>query len=135
MVAAAQRRLGEAAEIAHSDLNDYEPTAPVAATTLFGALYYVRDRRRFFERVAAFTEKKLIFNLSPRCYRLHEVGSELAAAGLDQLEVHPFLVPQTVRLPEPLLRLFVAAERSGPLARALLRVRFSYVCAAFRSPA
>jgi SAM-dependent methyltransferase len=135
MVAAARRRLGKAAEIVHADLNDYEPAAPVQATALFGALYYVRDRGEFFERAAAFTEKKLVFNLSPRRYRLDEVGSELRAAGLDRLDLRPFFVPQTVRLPDPLLGLLVAAERSGFLARALLRVRFSYVCAAFRSGA
>jgi hypothetical protein len=101
---------------------------------LFGALYYVRDRREFFKRARAFTEKKLMFNLSPRRYRLDAVRSELEAAGLDQLDARPFFVPQTIRLPDPLLGLFVAAERSGPLARALLRVRFSYVCAAFSRP-
>jgi SAM-dependent methyltransferase len=133
MVAAAQRRLAGAAEIAHGDLNDYEPAAPVAATTLFGALYYVRNRAAFFQRVAGFTKKKLVFNLSPRRYELNDVASELAAAGLDRLEARPFFVPQTVRLPDPLLGILIAFERSGFFARMLLRARFSYVCVAFRS--
>jgi SAM-dependent methyltransferase len=133
MVAAGRERLGAAAEIVHADLNDYEPTAPVSATTVFGALYYVRDRPAFFRRVAAFTEKKLVFNLSPRRFRLQEVGSELKAAGFDHLELRPFFVPQSVRLPATLLRLLISAERNGWLARGLLRVRFSYVCAAYRT--
>jgi SAM-dependent methyltransferase len=133
MVAAARRRLGGAAEIVHADLNDYEPAARAAATTVFGALYYARDRAAFFRRVAEFTEKKLVFNLNARRYRLHEVGSELAAAGFGRLDLRPFFVPQTVRLPVPFLGLLIAAERSGPLARGLLRVRFSYVCAASRN--
>jgi SAM-dependent methyltransferase len=133
MVAAGQQRLGAAAEIVQADLNDYEPTSPVAATTVFGALYYVRDRRTFFRRVAEFTEKKLVFNLSPRRFRLQEVGSELKAAGFDHLDLRPFFVPQTVRLPATLLKLLIVSERSGWLARGLLRVRFSYVCAAYRT--
>jgi ubiquinone/menaquinone biosynthesis C-methylase UbiE len=130
MVAAARRRLGSAAEIVHADLDEYEPATSVAATTIFGALYYTRDRRSFFRRVARFTEKKLVFNLSPRRYHLNQVASELAAAGLEQVELRPFFVPYTKRLPAPLLRLMIAAERNGPVARALLRVRFSYICAA-----
>ena len=38
---------------------------PVAATTIFRAIYYARDRRAFFRHVAAFTEKKLVFDLEP----------------------------------------------------------------------
>jgi SAM-dependent methyltransferase len=133
MVTAARRRFAGAAEIVQADLDDYAPAAPVSATTLFGALYYTCDRPAFFRRVAEFTEKKLVFNLSVRRYRLGEIRSELAAAGFDRLDLHPFFVPQTVRLPAPLLEVLIAAERSGLLARGLLRVRFSYVCAASRA--
>jgi SAM-dependent methyltransferase len=133
MVAAGRQRLGAVAEIVHADLNDYEPTARVAATTVFGALYYVRNRPTFFRRVAEFTEKKLVFNLSPRRFRLEEISSELKDAGFDHLDLRPFFVPQTVRLPAALLSLLIAAEQSGWLARGLLRVRFSYICAASRT--
>ena len=37
-----------------------------------------------------------------------------------------------VSLPRPVASALYAFERSGPLARLLLAVRFSYLCAAFR---
>jgi SAM-dependent methyltransferase len=129
MVAAARGRGVEAVE---ADLNDYEPPAPVAATLCFRAIYYARDRRAFLGRVAGYTQRKLVFDLNPRQYRLEDVRADLAAAGFGALALRPFLVPQTVALPGAVRRLAIAAERSGPLARVLLRARFSYVCAAFR---
>ena len=114
------------------DLNEYEPPEPVAATLCFRAIYYARDRRAFFARVAGYTEKKLVFDLNPRQYRLDDVRADLGAAGFDRLALRPFLVPQTVALPGPLRAAAIALERSGPLARLLLRVRFTYFCAAFR---
>jgi SAM-dependent methyltransferase len=128
MVAAARANGVDAVE---ADLNDYEPPQPVAATTLFRAIYYARDRRAFFRRVAGYTDKKLVFDFSPRRYRVDELRAELAAAGFDRLELRPFLVPQTRALPTSLQRALVALEPT-PLARAVLRARFTYVCAAFR---
>jgi SAM-dependent methyltransferase len=127
MVRAAQRR-GTRVEFA--DLNDYEPPEPVAATTCFRAIYYARDRRDFFRRVASYTEKKLVFDLNPRQYDVDEVRADLAAAGFDRVALHPFFVPQTVSLRGPLAALLRAAERSGPLARIALRARFTYLVAA-----
>jgi SAM-dependent methyltransferase len=126
MVAAARLRGVHAVE---ADLNDYEPPEPVAATTLFRALYYARDRRAFFRRVAGYTEKKLVFDLNPRQYRLEDVRADLAAAGFPALELRPFLVPQTRALPAVLLRGLVALEPT-PLARLALRFRFTTICAA-----
>jgi hypothetical protein len=114
------------------DLNDFEPPAPVAATLCFRAIYYARDRRAFFRRVASYTERKLVFDLNPRQYALADVRADLEAAGFDRLALRPFFVPQTAALPGPVRGLAVALERSGPLARLLLRVRFTYLCAAFR---
>jgi SAM-dependent methyltransferase len=131
MVAAARANGVDAIE---ADLNDYEPPQPVAATTLFRAIYYARDRRAFFRRVAGYTEKKLVFDFSPRRYRVDELRDDLAAAGFDRIELRPFLVPQTRALPASLQRLLVALEPT-PLARAALRVRFTYVCAASRASA
>ena len=131
MVEAARKRLGKSAEIELGGVDDYTPPAPVAATTIFRAIYYAADRAAFFRRVAGFTEKKLVFDLNPRQYRLADVRAELAAAGFSELSIRPFFVPQTVALPGPLLRLLVAAERFRP-ARILLRARFTYVCAAWR---
>jgi SAM-dependent methyltransferase len=132
MAAAARRRLGSLAAIEHADLDEYRPPDPVAATTIFRAVYYARDRAAFFRRVAEFTEKKLVFDLDPRRYALDAVRSELEDAGFGRLELHPFFVPQNVALPRPLQQLLVAAERRRRLAAALLRLRFTYVCAASR---
>jgi SAM-dependent methyltransferase len=133
MVAAARERLGVRADIQQGDLNDYAPPAPVAATTVFRAIYYARDRLAFFANVASYTEKKLVFDLNPRQYRVGDVLADLRAAGFAQVKLRPFLVPQTRALPAPVLWLMRAAERSGPLARLALRVRFTYVVAAWRS--
>jgi SAM-dependent methyltransferase len=132
MVAEARRRLGERATVELGDLNDYEPPEAVASTTLFRALYYAHDRRAFFERVTEFTQKKLVFDLNPRQYAPREVVADLEAAGLGRVELRPFFVPQTVRLPGPLVTLAQALERTGPLARAALGFRFTYLVAASR---
>ena len=133
MVAAARSRLDGLAEIELGELDEFRPATPVAATTVFRALYYAADRGTFFRRVGEFTERKLVFDLNPRRYSLDDVRRELVAAGWDVLTLRPFFVPQTVRLPKPVGRALVAAERARPLARTLLRVRFTYLCAASRS--
>jgi SAM-dependent methyltransferase len=129
MVEAGKRR---GRDVVLGDLNDYEPPEPVVATTCFRAIYYARDRAAFFNRVAGYTERKFVFDLNPRQYRLADVRADLRAAGFDRLELRPFFAPQTVSLPAPFTTALHALERSGPLARLLLAVRFSYLCAAFR---
>jgi SAM-dependent methyltransferase len=123
---------GRGRNVVLGDLNDYEPREPVAATTCFRAIYYADDRAAFFRRVAGYTERKFVFDLNPRQYRVDDVRTDLCAAGLDQLELRPFFSPQHVSIPRPAARALYALERSGPLARLLLAVRFSYLCAAFR---
>ena len=77
-----------------------------------------------------------MFDLNPRQYRLDDVRADLRAAGFDRLALRPFFAPQRLAPPAPLRALLHVAERSGPLARAALRFRFSYLCAAYRgSPA
>ena len=132
MAAQARRRLGDRAAVDLGDLNDYVPPAPVAATTVFRAIYYARDRRAFFRHVVGFTEKKLVFDLNPRQYPLDAVVADLRAAGVGRVEVRPFFGPQTLALPRLLVGLATALERSGPIARLALRVRFSYLVAASR---
>jgi len=129
MVAAAERR---GRNVVLGDLNDYEPPQSVAATTCFRAIYYARDRRAFFERVAGYTEKKLVFDLNPRQYRVDDVRADLRAAGFDTVVLRPFFSPQRHALPGPAAGLLHGLELSGPLARLLLKARFSYLCAAFR---
>lgn len=132
MAAEARRRLGGRATIETGDLNDYEPPASVDATTVFRAIYYARDRAAFFAHVAGFTEKKLVFDLNPRQYRVADVVADLRRAGFGRIELRPFFVPQTVALPGPAVAVAKALERSGPLARLALRVRFTYLVAATR---
>jgi len=125
--AASKRR-----SIVHADLNDFRPDRPVAATTLFRALYYTRDRRAFFRHVAGFTERKLVVDVNPRQYVPADVVADLRSAGFDGVAMQPFFVPQTRALPRPVVAALVAAERSGPLARLALRYRFTYLVAAWR---
>jgi SAM-dependent methyltransferase len=126
----AGRRHGR--DLAVGDLNDYVPAEPVAATTIFRAIYYARDRAAFFRHVAGYTERKLVFDLNPRQYRMADVRRDLTDAGFAGFELRPFFAPQRVALPRPAAGALRALERSGPLARLLLKLRFSYVCAAFR---
>ena len=132
MVSAASRRLGDRAPVELEDLNEYVPPAPVATTTVFRAIYYAKDRRAFFTHVATFTEKKLVFDLNPRQYRLEDVLADLRAAGLARVSLRPFFMPQTVALPRPAAAVARALERGGPLARRALRYRFTYFVAASR---
>ena len=129
MVGAARSR-GHDAVVA--DLNDFIPREPVAVTTCFRAIYYTQDRRSFFERVAGYTQKKLVFDLNPRQYELDNVRAEALAAGFGGFVARPFFSPQRVALPRPLAATFRALETVDAVARLLLRVRFTYVCAAVR---
>jgi SAM-dependent methyltransferase len=132
MVEAARARLGERATVELGDLNDYVPPEPVAATTVFRAIYYAHDRAAFFRHVEGFTEKKLVFDLNPRQFRVVDVLEDLRAAGFATPTLRPFFVPQTKSLPRPLAAAARALERSGPLARIALRYRFTYLVAASR---
>jgi SAM-dependent methyltransferase len=127
MVDAARGRLGD--RVQQGDLNDYEPPEPVAATTVFRAIYYAHDRLAFFRRAAGYTERKLVFDLNPRQYRVEDVTHDLRTAGFERIELRPFFTPQTHAFPRPLAATVEAAERVGPLARAALRFRFTYVVA------
>jgi SAM-dependent methyltransferase len=132
MVAAAGARLAGRGTVETGSVDSYRPPTPVAATTVFRALYYATDRAAFFRRAAEFTEKKLVFDMNPRQYRVAEIRAELEANGWGRIELRPFFVPQTVALPRAVLRALGVAERIPPLARTLLRFRFTYVCAAWR---
>ena len=132
MVDAARRR---GRDVLEADLNDYAPAEPVQATTIFRAIYYARDRRALLQRIAGYTEKKLVFDLNPRQYRLEDVRADLRAAGFDRLDLRPFFVPQTHAPAAPVARLLRLLERSGPTARLVLRARFTYMCSASRAAA
>jgi hypothetical protein len=132
MIAVAQRRLGARAQLVEGDALVYEPSSPVAATTIFRSLHFVRDRVAFFRHVAGHTEKKLIFDVSPRRESVALLRAQLAEAGWPRVEVRPFFAPQHARLPAPLASALVAAERAPVLSGLLLRVRFAVLLAAHR---
>jgi SAM-dependent methyltransferase len=127
MVAAGRAR---GRDLVHADLNAFEPAHLVQVTTIFRAIYYAADRVALLRRIAGYTEKKLVFDLNPRQYRLEDVRADARAAGFDRFDTRPFFVPQTRAVP-----FLTALERSGPLARLLLRHRFTVLCAASRSSA
>ena len=115
------------------DLNDYVPPEPVAATTVFRAIYYARDRAAFFRHAAEYTRKKLVFDLNPRQYRIDEVLADLRAAGLcAQSTSARSSSRRPSRCPAPVAALAKALERTGPPARLALRFRFTYLVAASR---
>ena len=101
-------------------------------TTVFRAIYYARDRRAFFGHVVGYTQRKFVFDLNPRQYRVGDVVADLRSAGFGSVVLRPFFVPQTVSLSGPLLVAAEALERTGPLAWLALRVRFTYLVAASR---
>ena len=116
--------------IVDADLNEFEPDAPVAATTIFRAIYYSRDRVAFLRHVAGYTERKLVFDLNPRQYRLDDVLADLRDAGSRGVALRPFFVPQTRALPGPPGAALSRWSAAGPLARLALRYRFTYLVAA-----
>ena len=126
MVRAARDR---GAHVELADLNAYEPPEPVAATTCFRAIYYARDRRELFRRVAGYTTKKLVFDFDPRAVPAEPLLADVRAAGWERVEVRPFLMPQRHRLPRPLQTLLFTLE-PVPGARLLTTVRFPLLLAA-----
>jgi SAM-dependent methyltransferase len=132
MVQATRRRLGGRGDAQVGDLETYEPEQPVAATTSFRAMYFARDFRRTASRIAGYTEKKFVFSFIPRDFDRREIVADLHAAGFSRVALRPFLHPQHHAVPAPADALLRLAERGGPLVRPLLRLRFSYVCAAWR---
>jgi SAM-dependent methyltransferase len=134
MVEATRGRLGSDARAEVADLNTYRPPEPVAATVCFAAGYYASDRAAFLGRVAGYTERKLVFDFSPRQDPPEQWVGDLYAAGFNRVVLRPFFVPQSYSLPEPLQVALERLERAPRLARLILRWRFAYLCAAWRGP-
>jgi SAM-dependent methyltransferase len=130
MVAEAEQR-GITVEL--GDLNDYVPPEPVAATTLFRALYYARDRAAFFLHVAGYTRRAIVFDVNPRQYVLDDVVRELREAGFTTITARPFFVPQNVSLPRRVAAVARALETT-PVAPLVLRARFTYVVTGVKAP-
>jgi SAM-dependent methyltransferase len=126
MVEVARRALGD--RVVRGSW-DYEPPAPVDATTIFRSLYLVPDRRAFLQRVRGYTRRKLVFDFDPRAVDARAVLADVGAAGWSRIETRPFLMPQRVALPGWLQ---TALDRAEPLsaARLLTRVRFPLLVSA-----
>jgi len=130
MIEEARARLGDSVSLEVARLDEYEPPEPVDLTLCLRAFYYAPDRRAFFRRIAAYTRVKLVFDFDPRVYDRDEIVRDLQAGGFDRVELRPFFLPQRVALPGPVRAGVQALEGAGPLARAALRVRGIWFCAA-----
>jgi SAM-dependent methyltransferase len=130
MIEEARRRLGEGVPLEVRPLDLYEPEDPVDLTICLRAFYYAPDRRAFFRRIAGYTRTKLVFDFDPRVYDRAELQADLLAAGFDRVWLRPFFLPQRVAVPGPLRAALAGLEHAGPLARAALRVRGIWFCAA-----
>jgi predicted TPR repeat methyltransferase len=131
MVEFARRRVPECTTFGVGDLNIYTPAAPVAATIGFRVLPYVDDLAAFFARTASFSTEKIVFDLVPSTGpTLEAVRLALRAAGLERVEVHPWLLPARTPIPRAGVALVSALERVRPVALAISRRRFSVIVAA-----
>jgi SAM-dependent methyltransferase len=82
MVESARRRLAGRANVELGDLNDYAPAEPVAATTVFRAIYYARDRAAFFQARRRVHREEARLRPSIRASTSwNEVLTDLRAAG------------------------------------------------------
>jgi SAM-dependent methyltransferase len=132
MIEVARARLGDRGQVEVGDMFTYVPPEPVTATSCFRAIYYATDMRATFEHFASYTTKKLVFDFSPRDYDERQMVADLRAAGFPHVVLRPLLYPQHYAPPRPVDALLRLAERAGPLVRPLLKLRFTYVAAAYR---
>lgn len=130
MIAEARARLGGRAELEVGLLEEYEPPEPVEMTLCLRAAYYAADRGAFFRRVAGYTRVKFVFDFRPVVHDTASVVADLRAAGFGGIELRPFLLPQSRRLPRAALPLVSALERTGPVASLVTRRYGRLFCAA-----
>jgi SAM-dependent methyltransferase len=129
MIEAARARHPEA-HFELGTIDEYEPPEPVACTICLRAFYYAADRRAFFANARGYTRTKLVLDIRPQAYDVGEIRADLLAAGFGSVELRPFFLPQSRRLPAPLRAAAYALERGGPAARLVLRRHGSWFCAA-----
>lgn len=129
MVEVTQRRLGDRGVVVQADLNTFVPDAHVDAVVSLNASYYATDRVAFFSLVRSYACTKFFLDFIAR--EQSQTPEQLRAAGWANLALRPFFVPESYVLPAPARALLEALERVGPVARALLRRRFSYLVAAW----
>jgi len=130
MLEEARARLGDRVTLERALLDDYEPEESVDMTLCLRSFYYAADRVAFFRRIAGYTRTKFVFDFDPRVYPRPEIERDLRAGGLEVAELRPFFLPQRVAVPAPARGALTVLERTGPLARAALRFRGIWFCAA-----
>ena len=131
MCAAAQARLAGDGEIEQGDFETYEPREAFDAVLVLRALYLSDDRVRILRRLHGVARTKVVFDIDPRRVPLATIRAEVAVAGFSRLDVRPFFLPARL-VPSPPVDLALRLlERSGPLARLLLRRRFRVICCAY----
>jgi len=130
MIAEARGRLGDRVPLDVARIDEYDPPEPVDMTLCLRAFYYPDDRRAFFRRIAEYTRIKFVFDFDPRVYDRGELERDLRAAGFTGIDLKPFFLPQRVAVRAPVRAALAALEHTGPLARAALRVRGIWFCAA-----
>ena len=123
MIAAARKRLGDSVPLEVSLIDDYEPPETVDMTLCLRAYFYAADTTAFFHRVAGYTRSKFVFDIEPRTFDVDEAVGGLRASGFGEVAMRPFFLPQRVRVPAVARAALTTLERTGPLARAALRVR------------
>jgi SAM-dependent methyltransferase len=130
MIDEARVRLGDAVPLDVARIDEYEPPEPVDLTLCLRAFYYPADRAAFLRRVAAYTRVKLVFDFDPRAQDRVAIARALRENGFDHVELRPFFLPQRAAPPAPVRAALLALEHTGPLARAALKVRGIWFCAA-----
>jgi SAM-dependent methyltransferase len=115
------RRRNPGIEFAVADFQRYEPPEPVDVTICLRSLYLVPEPLAFFRLVRGYTRRKLVFDFKPSVREPRPVLEALRDAGFASTELRPFFLPQRRRLPRGVLPVVSGVERSGPLARMLLR--------------
>ena len=128
--AARARNPGLSFEVSRSE--DYAPVEPVDATICLRSFYYPDDRQAFFRGVAGYTRVKFVFDFRPRVHSPESVVADLRAAGFTRVELRPFFLPQLRRLPDAVVPVVCALERTGPLASFAARWYGRMFCAATR---
>jgi SAM-dependent methyltransferase len=132
MIAEARARLGEDTPLEVGLIGDYEPPRPVDMTLCLRAVLYLADDRvAFFRRVRSYTRVKFVFDFDPRVQAREPILEDLREAGFGRAELRPFFLPQRLAVPAPARGALRALEHGGPLARAALRLRGIWFCAAY----
>ena len=133
MVEAAARRLGDRAVVELGDLNTFASPSPVAAITrLSRHLLRHRPAGVLCPGPRAHAGKARLRPESAAVPRSRTSSTTCARQGSSRSCMRPFFVPQTIRLSQACSwRAPARCRTQCPLARLLLRLRFSYLVAAW----